>query len=606
MNMIGKQIDRYRILEQMGQGGMAVVYKAYDVRLERDVAIKIIRKDAVPKEQHERLLARFEREAKAQAKFSHPNIVPIFDYGEYDGAPYLVQELIEGGTLKDRVGKAMDYQHALSVILPIADAIAYAHAKGVVHRDIKPSNILLGERPMLTDFGIAKILETEEETLTGTGLGVGTPEYMAPEQWKGKPVPQTDIYALGVVFYELITGQKPYSAETPAAIAIKQVTEPLERPMSLIESLPVEVEKVLLKALAIRPEDRYETMSEFEEALRKLKEVGTNFVIKDIPLENVMNSVSMEDVSELETIDDLDVENSFRDIDEDKQNSNFIPKLLFSLLLISAIAFVVFIFVSFNNQNNGEIQTSEADIVMTQSVLIVNEQLTQSLMLTQKSKISPTLSIIITTDLPLETTTIKPTNIPTKTFSISDNLNNDEINELFNNISDNKNEIIGYGESSIPYLIEILENDQSTLNDKRLIIGDIFLNFNNDEVIELLHSYLEDDNEKKLHSYIISTLGEIGTYDEIYYLNEIKKDIVNKRDVALNNKNKYYEYYNCTWAVSVWVECNVDGIKRGDLSMEQQQNYINLYQYSIENYNFYNDLVRRLDSAISKLENKNK
>ena len=271
-NYVGQQIDRYRITERLGMGGMAVVYKAYDTRLERDVALKLIRTEAIPQEQHERLLKRFEREAKSQAKFSHPNIVPIYDYGEVDGSPYLVMEHIAGGTLKNRLQGPVDWRQAIQWILPIADALRYAHERNTIHRDIKPSNILFDEedRPILTDFGIAKILETDEATLTGTGLGVGTPEYMAPEQWRGQASPVTDQYALGVVLYELITGRKPYSADTPAAIILMQANEPLQAPSKIIKELPDPVEKALYKALARDPQDRYENMDAFAKALRGL------------------------------------------------------------------------------------------------------------------------------------------------------------------------------------------------------------------------------------------------------------------------------------------------------------------------------------------------
>ena len=268
-NYVGQQIDRYRIIERLGMGGMAVVYKAFDTRLERDVALKLIRVDEIPASQHERLMKRFEREAKAMAKFSHPNIVPVYDYGEVDGSPYLVMEFIPGGTLKDKTGQPIPVETALSWIAPIADALAYAHEFGVVHRDVKPSNILFEQkgRPILTDFGVAKVLETDEATLTGTGMGVGTPEYMAPEQWRGKTCPATDQYALGVVLYELLTGQKPYSAETPLAVALKVMSEPLPRPSDLAPDIPEEVEKVLYKALARDPQDRYEDMVECKRAL---------------------------------------------------------------------------------------------------------------------------------------------------------------------------------------------------------------------------------------------------------------------------------------------------------------------------------------------------
>ena len=269
-DLIGQSLGRYHILEQLGEGGMATVYKAYDTRLERDVAIKVIRRGAFPPDELERMLKRFEREAKSLAKLSHPNIVGVIDYGEHEGSPYLVMEYLPGGTLKQRLGKPIPWQAAVRLLSPVAQAVEYAHEHNIIHRDIKPSNILLTEKsqPMLTDFGIAKILETDETaTLTGPGVGVGTPEYMAPEQWTGQTTNQSDIYSLGIVMYELVTGRKPYVADTPAAILLMQATDPLPRPTQFVSDLPVSVEKILLKALAKRPEDRYASMGDFAIAL---------------------------------------------------------------------------------------------------------------------------------------------------------------------------------------------------------------------------------------------------------------------------------------------------------------------------------------------------
>jgi len=272
-NLIDQSLGRYHILEQLGQGGMAVVYKAYDTLLERDVAIKVIRVDQFAPSVLEQVLKRFEREAKALAKLSHPNIVHVHDYGEYEGAPYLVMEYLPGGVLKSKLGTAMPWREAIRILHPIAQALAYAHEHNIVHRDIKPSNILLTEKgqPMLSDFGIAKILESQETTgLTSTGMGVGTPEYMAPEQWTGQAGSLADLYSLGVVLYELVTGRKPYTADTPAAIMLKQANDPLPRPTQFAPDLPDGVEKALFKALAKRPEDRYPSMSEFVAALENL------------------------------------------------------------------------------------------------------------------------------------------------------------------------------------------------------------------------------------------------------------------------------------------------------------------------------------------------
>ncbi len=272
-DIIGQSFGRYHILEQLGEGGMATVYKAYDTRLERDVAIKIIRKGAFPPEQLEHILKRFERESKALAGLSHTNIVKVMDYGEYEGSPYMVLEYLPGGTLKQRLGIPIPWREAMEIILPVVRALEYAHGRGIVHRDIKPSNILLTQsnQPLLTDFGIAKILENRElTTLTGTGVGVGTPEYMAPEQWTGQADIRSDVYSMGVVLYELVTGRKPYIADTPAAILLKQATEPLPRPTQYVSDLPEGVEKLLIKSLARDPRERYQDMSELAAAMEKI------------------------------------------------------------------------------------------------------------------------------------------------------------------------------------------------------------------------------------------------------------------------------------------------------------------------------------------------
>jgi branched-chain amino acid transport system substrate-binding protein len=274
MNIIGQSFGRYHILEQLGEGGMATVYRAYDTRLDADVAVKVIRRSAFAPDQLEQVLKRFEREAKSLAKLSHANIVGVIDYGDYEGSPYLVMEYLPGGTLKQKMGQPMPCRDAARILLPIARALDYAHRKGMAHRDVKPSNILItadGD-PMLTDFGIAKILEAQEGfTLTGTGVGIGTPEYMSPEQWTGQAGPSSDIYSLGVVFYEMLTGRKPYEAETPAAVLLKQASDPLPNPRNYVPDLPDQAEHVLLRALAKKPEDRFATMAEFAAELESLR-----------------------------------------------------------------------------------------------------------------------------------------------------------------------------------------------------------------------------------------------------------------------------------------------------------------------------------------------
>lgn len=273
----GQTIDRYHILEQLGQGGMATVYLAYDNRLERKVAVKVIRRDAFPPAILDKILKRFEREAKALARLSHPNIVGVIDYGVYNSAPYLVMPFITSGNLKEKINQPVHYSEAAQILAPIARALAYAHDEEIIHRDVKPSNILItrsGE-PVLTDFGIAKILEeVEGNTLTSTGMGLGTPEYMAPEQWHGKSEASSDQYALGVIFYEMITGKKPFSADTPPAVMLKQATEPLPRPSQFVSDLPELVEFVLLKMLAKDPQNRYTSMRTLAKVLERFAQEG--------------------------------------------------------------------------------------------------------------------------------------------------------------------------------------------------------------------------------------------------------------------------------------------------------------------------------------------
>lgn len=271
-NLIGQSLGRYHILEGLGEGGMAFVYKAYDTRLEADVAVKVIRTEALPQNAVERALKRFEREAKALARLTHPNIVKVTDFGEHGGKPYLVMPYLPGGTLKQLLkNQPMAWNEAAHLLLPIARALDYAHRRGTIHRDVKPSNILITEdgEPMLTDFGIAKIIDEEVTMdLTGTSAAVGTPEYMAPEQVTARNVDhRADIYALGVVFYEMVTGRKPFTADTPMAVLFKHASEPLPRPKGIVPSLPDAVEKILLKALAKDPAERYADMGAFAAAL---------------------------------------------------------------------------------------------------------------------------------------------------------------------------------------------------------------------------------------------------------------------------------------------------------------------------------------------------
>jgi tRNA A-37 threonylcarbamoyl transferase component Bud32 len=274
-DLIGQMLGHYQIVEQIGMGGMATVYKAYQANMDRYVAVKILPKQLAEDPQ---FIGRFEQEARTIAKLEHKHILPVYDYGKQDDQTYLVMRYIGTGTLKDLVARGpLALADAVEYFSQIADALQYAHDHGVVHRDVKTSNVLIGERRTcyLTDFGIAKLAEGAAH-FTGTGVMIGTPSYMSPEQCHGLPADsRSDIYSLGIVLYEMLTGAVPFEAETPVAVVLKQVNEPLPSPRKLNPSIPEAVEKVLFRALAKEPDDRYQAASDFSEALREAFETFT-------------------------------------------------------------------------------------------------------------------------------------------------------------------------------------------------------------------------------------------------------------------------------------------------------------------------------------------
>jgi tRNA A-37 threonylcarbamoyl transferase component Bud32 len=273
-DLTGTTIDRYKIIRELGRGGMAVVYRAVDSMLDRNVAVKMILSESSGKGRSDKLLKRFNREAKTLASLSHPNIVKVLDYGEHEGTPYLVMEFISGGALKTRMGKPMPYAEAAALLVPIARALQHAHQQRIVHRDVKPENILINDsdQPMLSDFGILKLVDVEESHgLTGTGKIVGTPAYMSPEQIRGREVDgRADMYSLGIVFFEMVSGRKPYNANTPIELSMQHLHDPIPKAKQFVRDLPAEADQVIAKSIAKNPEDRYQNMAAFAEALEKL------------------------------------------------------------------------------------------------------------------------------------------------------------------------------------------------------------------------------------------------------------------------------------------------------------------------------------------------
>lgn len=266
----GQMLGQYQITSQIGRGGMATVYKAYQVSMDRYVALKVVSGQVMD---DPNFLKRFRQEARLIAKLEHPHILPVHDYGEEDGMPYMVMRFLEAGTLTELLEAGpLQLSEIDRIFTQLTDALEYAHENGVIHRDIKPSNAMLDKRGtvFLTDFGIAKIVEGASPGLTATGAITGTPSYMSPEQAQGNKVDQrSDIYSLGIVLFEMLTGRVPFEAETPMAVLFKQILDP-PPPLSTVRAdLPYTLEIVLLKALAKKPEDRYPSMAAFRAGWKK-------------------------------------------------------------------------------------------------------------------------------------------------------------------------------------------------------------------------------------------------------------------------------------------------------------------------------------------------
>jgi serine/threonine protein kinase len=270
----GQTLGKYRVLEALGRGGMAQVYRGYHPQLDRYVAIKVLRADLV---EDEKFLKRFRQEAHAVSGLRHANIVQVFDFDVQDDYYYMVMELLEGDTLRARLNEyrlkkqRMPLDEIVQVLMDMLSGLGYAHSEGVIHRDIKPANIMLTKKgqAVLTDFGIAQIMGSTQATVSGALMG--TLNYMAPEQGlEGHCDARSDIYSLGIVLYEMLTGYTPFDADTPLAILMKHLNDPLPLPSQLDPNLPLSLEKIVLKALSKAPEDRYQNAGEMAAALQNL------------------------------------------------------------------------------------------------------------------------------------------------------------------------------------------------------------------------------------------------------------------------------------------------------------------------------------------------
>lgn len=266
-DLIGADLGNYHILEEVGRGGMATVFKAVDLTSSQEVAIKILSPYVA---QEPKFKARFDQEIEVLLNLQHPNIVPVLDYGEIGDYSYIVMPFLTAGTLSQRLNQGpLPLKAAADVVHQISQALDYAHARGVVHRDLKPSNIMISDdgQALLTDFGFARVADNSL-SLTGSAL-IGTPAYMSPEQCRGaEATPHSDQYALGVILYQMTTGALPYEAETPMGVVIMHATEPIPSPRNVDPELPEDVELVILKSLEKDPDKRYPSLIAFNEAVQ--------------------------------------------------------------------------------------------------------------------------------------------------------------------------------------------------------------------------------------------------------------------------------------------------------------------------------------------------
>ncbi len=269
-DLIGKTIGGYEIQDVIGRGGMATVFRAHQVSMNRSVAVKVLPEQYVKDDTY---IQRFNQEVAIVSKLEHRNIVPVHDYGEYNGLPYIVMRYMPGGSVDDLLKDgSIELETVADIIDQIAPALDYAHGKHVLHRDLKPSNVLLDDDggAYLTDFGIARVLgEAAPSGITTQGV-VGTPSYMSPEQAQGMPLDgRSDIYALGVMLFELVTGRRPFESDTPYGIAVLQVTAPPPSPRSLNPNLSFAIEEVIFKALRKKREERFPNAVALSEALKR-------------------------------------------------------------------------------------------------------------------------------------------------------------------------------------------------------------------------------------------------------------------------------------------------------------------------------------------------
>ena len=350
----GQLIDeRYKIIKSIGEGGMANVYLAYDTILEREVAVKILRGDLA---EDEKFVRRFQREANSASSLKHPNIVEVYDVGEDNGKYFIVMEYINGKTLKSLIKKrgVLTVEEVVDIMLQLTSAVSCAHDSYIIHRDIKPQNVMILEdgRVKITDFGIAMALNSNE--LTQTNSVMGSVHYLPPEQANGSgSTIKSDIYSLGILMFELLTGKLPFKGENAVEIAIKQMREPIPSVCEISPDIPQIVENVILKACAKNPKNRYDSAREMYEDLKTCLDPvrrDEKRVVYKYPENDLDETKVMPNLSRLNNHINEDTE-----VEDTKENKNF-KKIILILGIIAAVLIIgIIIAVVVGKSGNKEI-----------------------------------------------------------------------------------------------------------------------------------------------------------------------------------------------------------------------------------------------------------